>query len=107
MLPNINTTGLTIQFLSRLLSSHEADQIKDAEMYETRLKAVSFLKYEGQAEQAPYEPILKSSTTNYQLKLLQSQDLMPRAVLALNFVMENLVLGGKLKNFNHLLNANY
>ena len=34
--------------------------------------------------------LLKSSTTNYQLKLLQSQDLMPRAVLALNFVMENL-----------------
>ena len=39
----------------------EADQLKDAlEMYETRLKAVSFLRYEetGYA-QAPYEPITK------------------------------------------------
>ena len=39
----------------------EAHQIKDAlEMYETRLKAVSFLKYEETGYvQAPYEPITK------------------------------------------------
>ena len=39
----------------------EAHQIKDAlEMYETRLKAVSFLKYEETGyKQAPYEPITK------------------------------------------------
>ena len=38
-----------------------APQIKDAlEMYETRLKAVSFLKYEETGYvQAPYEPITK------------------------------------------------
>ena len=37
----------------------ESSQIKDAlEMYETRLKAVSFLKYEETGyKQAPYEPI--------------------------------------------------
>ena len=40
----------------------EGPQIKDAlEMYETRLKAVSFLKYEETGyEQAPYEPITKA-----------------------------------------------
>ena len=39
----------------------EASQIKDAlEMYESRLKAVSFLKYEKTGyKQAPYEPITK------------------------------------------------
>ena len=39
----------------------EASQLKSAlEMYETRLKAVSFLKYEETGyEQAPYEPITK------------------------------------------------
>ena len=39
----------------------EANSIKDAlEMYESRLKAVSFLKYEETGyEQAPYEPITK------------------------------------------------
>ena len=38
---------------------HEKDEIKDAlEMYEARLKAVSFLKYEETGyKQAPYEPI--------------------------------------------------
>ena len=40
---------------------HEAEEIKDAlEMYEARLKAVSFLKYmETGYKQAPYEPITK------------------------------------------------
>jgi hypothetical protein len=39
----------------------EGPQIKDAlEMYESRLKAVSFLRYEETGyEQAPYEPITK------------------------------------------------
>jgi hypothetical protein len=39
----------------------EAEQLKSAlELYETRLKAVSFLKYEKTGyEQAPYEPITK------------------------------------------------
>ena len=37
----------------------EADQLKSAlEMYESRLKAVSFLKYQDTGyKQAPYEPI--------------------------------------------------
>ena len=39
----------------------EGEQLREAlEMYETRLKAVSFLKYEETGyEQAPYEPITK------------------------------------------------
>ena len=51
-----NSVSITVTF-----KPHEAPQIKDAlEMYETRLKAVSFLKYEETGyEQAPYEPITK------------------------------------------------
>jgi adenosylcobalamin-dependent ribonucleoside-triphosphate reductase len=51
-----NSVSVTVTF-----RPHEADQIKDAlEMYETRLKAVSFLRYEETGyEQAPYEPITK------------------------------------------------
>jgi len=51
-----NSVSVTVTF-----KPHEAHQIKDAlEMYETRLKAVSFLKYEETGYvQAPYEPITK------------------------------------------------
>ena len=53
-----NSVSITVTF-----KPEEAHQIKDAlEMYETRLKAVSFLRYEetGYA-QAPYEPISKET----------------------------------------------
>lgn len=51
-----NGVSVTITF-----KPEEASQIKDAlQMYEGRLKAVSFLKYEETGyEQAPYEPITK------------------------------------------------
>tara|TARA_R110000824_G_scaffold32672_8_gene105340 strand:+ start:31 stop:1416 length:1386 start_codon:yes stop_codon:yes gene_type:complete len=51
-----NSVSVTVTF-----KPSEAHQIKDAlEMYETRLKAVSFLKYEETGYvQAPYEPITK------------------------------------------------
>lgn len=51
-----NSVSITVSF-----TANEAEQIKDAlEMYETRLKAVSFLRYEETGyEQAPYEPISK------------------------------------------------
>jgi len=49
-----NSVSITVTF-----NDSEADQIKDAlELYESRLKAVSFLKYQKTGyEQAPYEPI--------------------------------------------------
>jgi ribonucleoside-triphosphate reductase len=49
-----NSVSITVTF-----HPDEADQIKDAlEMYEARLKAVSFLRYQETGyEQAPYEPI--------------------------------------------------
>ena len=52
-----NSVSVTISF-----KPDEGPQIKDAlEMYETRLKAVSFLKYEETGyEQAPYELITKA-----------------------------------------------
>ena len=51
-----NSVSITVTF-----KPDEAEQIKTAlELYETRLKAVSFLKYEETGyEQAPYEPISK------------------------------------------------
>jgi ribonucleoside-triphosphate reductase len=51
-----NSVSITVTF-----HPDEAEQIKDAlEMYEARLKAVSFLRYEETGyEQAPYEPISK------------------------------------------------
>ncbi len=51
-----NSVSVTVTF-----NEEEATQIKDAlEMYETRLKAVSFLKYsETGYKQAPYEAITK------------------------------------------------
>ena len=53
-----NAVSVTITF-----KAEEADQIESAlEMYETRLKAVSFLKYEETGyKQAPYEPITITS----------------------------------------------
>ena len=53
-----NSVSITVSF-----QPQEAEQIKDAlEMYETRLKAVSFLRYEETGyEQAPYEPISKEA----------------------------------------------
>ncbi len=49
-----NSVSITVTF-----HDHEKDEIKDAlEMYEARLKAVSFLKYQETGyKQAPYEPI--------------------------------------------------
>jgi adenosylcobalamin-dependent ribonucleoside-triphosphate reductase len=51
-----NSVSVTVTF-----NADEASQLKSAlEMYETRLKAVSFLKYEETGyDQAPYEPITK------------------------------------------------
>ena len=51
-----NSVSITVTF-----KPEEASQLKNAlEMYETRLKAVSFLKYEETGYvQAPYEPITK------------------------------------------------
>ena len=51
-----NSVSVTVSF-----KEEEAPQIKNAlELYETRLKAVSFLKYEETGyEQAPYEAITK------------------------------------------------
>ena len=51
-----NSVSITVTF-----KPEEADSLRDAlEMYESRLKAVSFLKYEETGcEQAPYEPITK------------------------------------------------
>ena len=53
-----NSVSITVTF-----KPEEAHQIKDAlEMYETRLKAVSFLRYEKTGYvQAPYEPISKET----------------------------------------------
>ena len=49
-----NSVSITVTF-----QESEKEEIKDAlEMYEARLKAVSFLKYEETGyKQAPYEPI--------------------------------------------------
>ena len=51
-----NSVSITVTF-----TPEEAPQIKTAlELYETRLKAVSFLRYEETGyKQAPYEPITK------------------------------------------------
>ena len=51
-----NAVSVTVTF-----NESEASQIKDAlEMYEARLKAVSFLKYQETGyKQAPYEAITK------------------------------------------------
>jgi len=60
-----NSVSITVTF-----QEHEADQLKSAlEMYETRLKAVSFIKYAQTGyKQAPYEPITKE-----QYEIMSSQ----------------------------------
>ena len=61
-----NSVSLTVTF-----KPEEAHQIKSAlEMYETRLKAVSFLKYEETGyEQAPYEAITKEKYEELSAKI--------------------------------------
>jgi hypothetical protein len=53
-----NSVSITVTF-----KDEEAAQLKSAlEMYETRLKAVSFLRYKDTGyKQAPYEPITKET----------------------------------------------
>ena len=57
-------------------------------MYETRLKAVSFLKYEETGYvQAPYESITKEKYEEMSTKINPiTESTMKRAVAALNFV---------------------
>tara|TARA_Y100000592_G_scaffold100924_1_gene183758 strand:- start:4133 stop:6100 length:1968 start_codon:yes stop_codon:yes gene_type:complete len=61
-----NSVSITVTF-----KPDEAEQIKSAlELYETRLKAVSFLKYEETGyEQAPYEPITKEKYEELSAKI--------------------------------------
>ena len=61
-----NSVSITVTF-----KPSEASQIKSAlELYETRLKAVSFLKFEETGyEQAPYEPITKEDYENLSSKI--------------------------------------
>ena len=61
-----NSVSITVTF-----NSDESSQIKSAlELYETRLKAVSFLKYEETGyEQAPYEPITKNEFDSMSKKI--------------------------------------
>ena len=62
-----NSVSITVTF-----KPDEADQLKSAlELYETRLKAVSFLKYEETGyEQAPYEPITKDKYNELSSKIV-------------------------------------
>ncbi|HAI41915.1 MAG TPA: hypothetical protein DCM40_29225, partial [Maribacter sp.] len=61
-----NSVSITVTF-----NDSEAPQLKDAlEMYETRLKAVSFLKYQETGYvQAPYEPISKEQYEEMSAKI--------------------------------------
>ena len=61
-----NSVSITVTF-----KPEEAEGIKDAlEMYESRLKAVSFLKYEETGyKQAPYEPITKEKYKKLKIRL--------------------------------------
>lgn len=65
-----NSVSVTVSF-----KPSEGPQIKEAlEMYETRLKAVSFLKYEETGyEQAPYEPITKEKYEEMKSKITPFQ----------------------------------
>tara|TARA_B000000557_G_scaffold259467_1_gene255371 strand:+ start:1727 stop:3697 length:1971 start_codon:yes stop_codon:yes gene_type:complete len=65
-----NSVSVTVSF-----KPSEGSQIKEAlEMYETRLKAVSFLKYEETGyEQAPYEPITKEKYEEMNSKITPFQ----------------------------------
>tara|TARA_R110002072_G_scaffold274906_1_gene435965 strand:- start:3601 stop:5370 length:1770 start_codon:yes stop_codon:yes gene_type:complete len=62
-----NSVSITVTF-----KPDEADQLKSAlELYETRLKAVSFLRYEETGyEQAPYEPITKKQYEKMSSKII-------------------------------------
>ena len=61
-----NSVSVTVTF-----KPEEADQIQTAlEMYETRLKAVSFLRYQETGyDQAPYEPITKEQFEEMSAKI--------------------------------------
>ena len=65
-----NAVSVTVTF-----NKDEAPQLKSAlEMYETRLKAVSFLKYQDTGyEQAPYEPITEEQFNEMSAKITQIQ----------------------------------
>tara|TARA_R110002110_G_scaffold33758_7_gene115610 strand:+ start:11818 stop:13785 length:1968 start_codon:yes stop_codon:yes gene_type:complete len=65
-----NSVSITVTF-----KKDEAKHIKTAlELYETRLKAVSFLKYEETGyEQAPYEPISKTQFEEMSLNITPFQ----------------------------------
>ena len=65
-----NAVSVTVTF-----NNDEASQLKSAlEMYETRLKAVSFLKYQDTGyEQAPYEPITEEQFNEMSAKITQIQ----------------------------------
>jgi ribonucleoside-triphosphate reductase len=65
-----NAVSVTVTF-----KEEEANQLKGAlEMYETRLKAVSFLKYQDTGyEQAPYEPITETQYKKMSAKITPIQ----------------------------------
>lgn len=65
-----NAVSVTVTF-----NDKEAEQIKSAlEMYESRLKAVSFLKYQDTGyEQAPYEPITEEQYNKMSAKITPLQ----------------------------------
>tara|TARA_B100001094_G_scaffold326112_1_gene381652 strand:- start:6369 stop:8336 length:1968 start_codon:yes stop_codon:yes gene_type:complete len=65
-----NAVSVTVTF-----KDEESSQLKSAlEMYETRLKAVSFLKYQDTGyEQAPYEPITEKQYTKMSAKIVPIQ----------------------------------
>jgi len=65
-----NAVSVTITF-----KGEEASQLKSAlEMYETRLKAVSFLRYQDTGyEQAPYEPITEKEYKQMSAKITPVQ----------------------------------
>tara|TARA_R100000900_G_scaffold82504_1_gene64650 strand:+ start:576 stop:2543 length:1968 start_codon:yes stop_codon:yes gene_type:complete len=65
-----NAVSVTITF-----KGEEASQLKSAlEMYETRLKAVSFLRYQDTGyEQAPYEPITEKQYNQMSAKITPVQ----------------------------------
>lgn len=65
-----NAVSVTVTF-----REHEAQNLKSAlEMYETRLKAVSFLKYQDTGyEQAPYEPITEEQYNTMSAKITPIQ----------------------------------
>ena len=67
-----NSVSITVTF-----QEHEKDEIKDAlEMYEARLKAVSFLKSEETGyKQAPYEPITEEQYKQMTKKIKPIQKL--------------------------------